>query len=135
MLVTGGVLHEQVNVEVKLQFVDYLYQLEQFGKIKIKRNYGFFKDPRQAILMVYFDAGEAAEEYVMHLLYETNTRGQFQAEFLFSANALVPTGRNIPHAEIDSAFRATRQTTLVLDWLSNFVVSKALLGDSQVSLY
>jgi hypothetical protein len=41
LLVTGGVLHEQVNAEVKLQFVDYLHQLEQFGKIKIKRNHGF----------------------------------------------------------------------------------------------
>ena len=73
--------------------------------------------------------------YIMHLLYETHTRGLYQAEFLFSANTLVPISRNIPHAELDVAFRASRQTSLILDWLSNFIVEKALLGDSQVSLF
>ena len=92
------------------------------------------RDPRKATLLVYFDAWEGAEMYIMHLLYETHTCGLYQAEFLFSANALVPIGRNIPHAELDAAFRATRQTSLILDWLSNFIVEKALLGDSQVSL-
>ena len=73
--------------------------------------------------------------YVMHLLYETNTRGLYQAEFLFSANALVPTGRNIPHAELDSAFRATRQTSLILERLSNFIVEKALLGTAKSAYF
>ena len=83
MLATEGVLHSQVTDEVKQQFIDYLFQMERFGEIKIKRNHGLCKDPRKAVLLVYFDAGEAAEEYVMHLLYETNTRGHYQAEFLF----------------------------------------------------
>ena len=73
--------------------------------------------------------------YIMHLLYETHTRGLFQPEFLFSAKALVPIGRNIPHAELGSAFRASRQTSLILDWLKGFIVSKVLLEDSQVSLF
>ena len=99
MLSTDGVLQNQVACEVKRKFIDYLFQLERFGKINIKRNHGLCRDPRKATLLVYFDAGEGAEMYIMHLLYGTHTRGLYQAEFLFSANALVPIGRNIPHAE------------------------------------
>ena len=98
LLSTDGVLQNQVAGEVKWKFIDYLFQLERFGEIKIKRNHGLCKDPRKATLLVYFDAGEGAEMYVMHLLYETHTHGLYQAEFRFSANALVPIGRNIPHS-------------------------------------
>ena len=58
MLSTEGILQRQVTREVKKLFIDYLFQLEQFGKIQIKRNHGLCKDPRKATPKVYFDAGE-----------------------------------------------------------------------------
>ena len=44
-------------------------------------------------------------------------------------------GRNVPHTELDSAYRASRQANIILDLMQQFIVRKVLLGDAQVCLF
>ena len=115
--------------------IDYLWPVFRFGQLDIKRNFGFAKHPKQATLIVYFDAGHEGEMFLFHLQYETETPGKYHTEFLFSSHCLVPMGRNVPHSELDSAYRASRQANIILDWLQQFIVRKVLLGDAQVCLF
>ena len=101
----------------------------------IKRNFGLALYPEQATLLVYFDAGHEGEMFLFHLQYETNVPGKYHTEFLFSSHCLVPMGRNVPHSELDSAYRASKQADIILEWLQKFIVRKALIGDAQVCLF
>ena len=44
-------------------------------------------------------------------------------------------GRNVPHTELDSAYKASRQANIILDLMQQFIVRKVLLGDAQVCLF
>ena len=89
-----------------------------------------FAHPKQATLIVYFDAGHEGEMFLFHLQYETDNPGEYHTEFLFPSHCLVPMGRNVPHSELDSTYRASRQANIILDWLQQFIVRKVLLGDA-----
>ena len=101
----------------------------------IKRNFGLALNPEKANLLVYFDAGHEGEMYIFHLQYETYEPGKYHTEFLFSSHCLVPMGRNVPHSELDSAYKASKQTDIILEWLNKFIIRKALIGDAQVCLF
>ena len=99
-----------VSPTTKALFVDYLWQTHRYGKMDIKRNFGYAINPNDATLLVYFDAGHEGIMYICPLQYETNTPGLFHSEFLFASHCLVPSGRNVPHSELDGAYKASRQT-------------------------
>ena len=44
-------------------------------------------------------------------------------------------GRNVPHSELDSAYKASKQTDIILEGLDKFIIRKALIGDAQVCLF
>ena len=94
-----------------------------------------FAHPKQATLIVYFDAGHEGEMFLFHLQYETDIPGKYHTELLFSSHCLVPMGRNVPHSELNSAYRASRQANIILDLMQQFIVRKVLLGDAQVCLF
>jgi hypothetical protein len=100
-----------------------------------KKKLGLALYPEKATLLVYFDAGHEGEMYLFHLQYETNEPGKYHTEFLFSSHCLVPMGRNVPHTEPDSAYRASKQADIILEWLNKFIIRKALIGDAQVCLF
>jgi hypothetical protein len=93
LIQTEGVFTKQVSETIKQLFLDFIYQTEMFGRMKMKRNHGLARDYRSAIL--YYDAGEAGQTFILHLHYEKDRRGFFYSEFLFAAHSLVPLGRNI----------------------------------------
>ena len=130
-----GVFLLPVSKWIRDLFLDFLWQVFKFGQVEIIRNKGLAKDPRQATLVAYFDAGHEGEVYVLHLVYETEIRGLFHSEFLFAAHSLVPMGRNVPHSELDSGYRASRQVGIVREWLEDFITCKALIGDAQIALF
>lgn len=119
----------------KALFVDYLWQTYRYGKMDIKRNFGYAVNPNDATLLVYFDAGHEGIMYICHLMYETKTPGIFHTEFLFASHCLVPSGRNVPHSELDGAYKASRQTEQVILWFGSFIKNRALMGDAEICLY
>ena len=126
---------QPVSDKIKALFVDYLWQICCFGKMDIKRNFGIAINPEKATLVVYFDAGHEGELCIFHLQYETDKQGVFHTEFLFSLHCLVPRGRNVPHSELDSAYKASARTDIIMEWLRNFITRKALIGDAQICLF
>ena len=101
----------------------------------IRRKFGLPINPDVATLLVYFDAGHEGEMYVCHLQYETGTPGVFHSEFLYASHCLVPSGRNVPHSELDGAYKAARQMEQLVEWFGKFVKRKALMGDAEICLY
>ena len=73
--------------------------------------------------------------YICHLQYRTKTPGLFHSEFLYASHCLVPSGRNVPHSELDGAYKASRQTEQVILWFGTFIKNRALLGDAEICLY
>ena len=130
-----AVFLQPVSHTIKVLFIDYLWQVCCFGKMDIKRNFGIAINPEKATLLVYFDAGHEGELCIFHLQYETDKPGIYHTEFLFSNHCLVPMGRNVPHSELDSAYKASKRTDIIMEWLSKFIIRKALIGDAQVCLF
>ena len=132
---TKATFLDKVSDKIKALFVDYLWQIHCFGDMDIQRNFGVAINPERATLLVYFDAGHEGELCIFHLQYETDKQGKFHTEFLFSLHCLVPRGRNVPYSELDSAYKASARTDIILDWLQNFITRKALIGDAQICLF
>ena len=103
-------------------FLDFLYQLQQFGKLSFKQNLGKAGRTGKSILLAYFDAGKNATQILFHMVYESHISGQFYTEYVYAANSLVPRGTNNPHSERDAAYKVS-------------VTETFLIGDSQIALW
>ena len=132
LLDTKGVFQAEVAPATKALFFNYIHQVSMYGRLKFKRNFGLARDPRQAHILAYYDAGSGGELYVIYIIYETTTKGVWHCEFVYSSHALTPQGRNIPHAELNSGYRASRMVAIVEDWLAGFIISKSIIGDSRI---
>ena len=116
-------------------FLDFLYQVQQFGKLSFKRNLGRAAHAGKPILLAYFDAGKNATQILFHMVHESQTPGQFYTEYVYPANSLVPRGMNTPHSELDAAYKAALQASTILDWLGEDVTETFLIGDSQIAFW
>ena len=124
-----------IDENIRALYFDYLYQVHCYGKMNFTRNKKKARNPKQAHLNIYVDAGGDAKMYVIHLLYETEVRGKFVSEFLTAANTLTKKGISMPHCELDAMYHAARAVKSIMVWLSEFVTSKTILSDSQIALF
>ena len=135
MVDTGAVFSREVSIDTKQKFLNYLFQVGAYGKLKMARNHGRAARPDEATMLAYFDAGKDGVTVIIHLCYETEVAGEYYCEFLFAVHSLSPKGRNIPHSELDGAYRASKQVANLLEWLQAQVTRKLLIGDSQIALF